>query len=149
MPKMASRPLPGMDDISVLIAEDDSSIVQIIDMLLRDLGITKISRASNGKEALKDLGRNLDRYSLIISDWNMPEVSGLDLLRMVRSHRPDLPFLMLTGRTKKEEILAAVKAGVSAYISKPFTPVDLQKKIATLCKPPETKSQDDSFVDIC
>ncbi len=136
-----------MDDISVLIVEDDKDLVRLIDLLLREIGITKIARASNGRQAIGDLRKNVDKYSLIISDWNMPEVSGLELLQQVRIRRPKLPFLMLTGRSKKSEILAAVKAGVTAYIAKPFTPHELQTKILALCKQPDSEGSD--FVEIC
>ena len=107
-------------------------MARLIEALLRDMGASRIERARNGRQAINYLRKNLDIYDLIISDWEMPEVSGIELLREVRKRRPQLPFLMLTANRGSAEILAAKDARVTAYMSKPFKVGDLQMKILTI-----------------
>jgi two-component system chemotaxis response regulator CheY len=118
--------------LSVLIVEDDIDMARLIEALLRDMGASRIERARNGRQAINYLRKNLDIYDLIISDWEMPEVSGIELLRELRKRRPQLPFLMLTANRGSAEILAAKDARVTAYMSKPFKVGDLQMKILTI-----------------
>lgn len=118
--------------LSVLVVEDDIDMARLIEALLRDMGASLIDRARHGRQAINYLRKNLDSYDLIISDWEMPEVSGIELLREVRKRRPQLPFLMLTVNTGSDEILAAKDARVTAYMSKPFKARDLQMKIMTI-----------------
>ncbi len=139
----------GFKCASVLVVDDDTDIAGLIEALLREMGVKHVDRAKNGKHAIGQLQRNVGRYDLVISDWNMPEVSGLELLKEIRHRSPNLPFLMLTGRSKKEEVLAAVKSGVSGYLSKPFAPLELQKQVLALCKRPEPSSEDKDFLEIC
>lgn len=124
-----TQPVPPEEEFSVLIVDDDLDIIRMLDMILRDAGATHIQRARNGRLAIADLRKNLDVYDLIISDWNMPEISGLELLKQVRRRRPKLPFIMLTGRSGEAENHAAVEAKVTAYISKPFSPHELREKV--------------------
>lgn len=107
-------------------------MARLIEALLRDMGAGSIERARNGRQAINNLRKKLDDYDLIISDWEMPEVSGIELLREVRKRRPQMPFLMLTVNTGSTEILAAKDARVTAYMSKPFKARDLQMKIMTI-----------------
>lgn len=107
-------------------------MARLIEALLRDMGAGSIERARNGRKAIDYLRKKLDDYDLIISDWEMPEVSGIELLREVRKRRPNMPFLMLTVNTGSAEILAAKDARVTAYMSKPFKARDLQMKIMTI-----------------
>lgn len=138
----STQPVLVEGEFSVLIVDDDIDILRMLDTILRDAGATHIQRARDGRLAINDLRKNLDIYDLIISDWEMPEVNGLELLQQVRIRRPELPFIMLTGRSKKEEILAAVQANVTAYISKPFSPHELKKKILAVRNKPEPAEQD-------
>lgn len=137
-----TQPVPPEEEFSVLIVDDDIDMLRMLDTILRDAGATHIQRARNGRLAINDLRKNLHNYHLIISDWEMPEVNGLELLQQVRMRRPELPFIMLTGRSKKEEILAALEAKVTAYISKPFAPHELKKKILAVRNKPEPREQD-------
>ncbi|NKB59070.1 MAG: response regulator [Alphaproteobacteria bacterium] len=129
---MPAGPSLDTEPLSVLIVEDDIDMARLIEALLRDMGVTNIGRARNGKQAIDNLRKNLHNYDLIISDWQMPEISGIELLREVRKRRPELPFLMLTVNSGSEEILAAKDAQVTAYMSKPFKARDLQLKILTI-----------------
>lgn len=122
------------EQCSVLIVDDDTDLLRLIETLLREIGVTEVRRARNGKRAIADLSRNLDRTDLIISDWNMPQMTGLELLQAVRKHRPSLPFVMLTARSQADEVASAREAKVSGYMVKPFAPADFASKIGPLIK---------------
>lgn len=116
----------------VLVVDDFSTMRRIIRGALREMGIEDVCEAEDGKAALQKL--KLRDFKLIISDWNMPNLMGIDLLRRVRadpSHR-HIPFLMVTAEARRDYVIEAAKAGVSNYITKPFTPEDLQKKIESI-----------------
>jgi two-component system chemotaxis response regulator CheY len=127
-------------DLSVLVVDDDIDMARLIAALLHDMGASRVDRAKDGGQALQKIQQDADRYNLIISDWEMPKVDGLTLLRTVRQIRPELPFLMLTVRTGSEAILAAKNACVTAYISKPFRPRELQRKILSIVSPPAAEA---------
>lgn len=121
-------------DITILIVDDFQTMRRIIRTALEQLGFGKIEEAENGKAALSILkSRKID---FIVSDWNMPEMMGIDLLRAVREDEKlkDLPFLMVTAESQKENVLEAVNAGVSNYIVKPFNKDTLEKKLALVFK---------------
>ncbi len=112
----------GMDlNMNVLVVDDFSTMRRILKNILKELGFANISEADNGKNALKELKKN--EYGLVLCDWNMPEMSGLELLAAVRGDETlkGTPFVMVTAEAQKENILEAVKAGVSSYVVKPFT----------------------------
>ena len=141
------QPMTLEDGFSVLIVDDDIDMLRMLKMIVRDAGATHIQRARNGRLAINDLRKHLNIYDLIISDWEMPEVNGLELLQQIRIRRPELPFIMLIGRSKKEEILAALEAKVTACISKPFAPHELKKKILAVRNKPEPVEHD--YFEIC
>lgn len=116
-------------NIPVLIVDDFSTMRKIVKNSLKALGFNNVSEAVDGKEALEKLQNG--EFKFVISDWNMPNMMGIDLLKAVRSDErlKALPFLMVTAEGKKENILEAAKAGVSNYIVKPFTVDSLQEKI--------------------
>jgi two-component system, chemotaxis family, chemotaxis protein CheY len=118
--------------ISIVVADDFGSMRSQIRGLLGQMGFKNVFEARNGKEAMALLEKS--EIGFIISDWNMPEVNGLDLLLSVRGHEKygNLPFLMVTGLTEKENVIAAVEAKVSNYIIKPFTPETLEMKIRAI-----------------
>jgi len=115
--------------MKILIVDDFSTMRRIIKNLLRDLGFTNTHEADDGTTALPMLQDG--SFHLLISDWNMPGMSGLDLLKAVRAEprTAKLPVLMVTAEAKREQIIEAAKAGVNGYVVKPFTPVTLQEKI--------------------
>ena len=115
--------------MSVLIVDDFSTMRRIVKNILRQLGFENILEADDGMSAL-DVLRS-QRVDFIISDWNMPRLSGMELLKAVRTSEEwkDLPFLMVTAEGQKENVIEAVKAKVSNYIVKPFTPETLAEKI--------------------
>lgn len=116
-------------NIKILIVDDFSTMRRIIKNLLRDLGFTNTSEADDGTTALPMLQSG--NFDLLITDWNMPGMQGIDLLRAVRADAKlaALPVLMVTAEQKKEQIIEAAKAGVNGYIVKPFTAATLKEKM--------------------
>lgn len=119
-------------DFRVLVVEDQSDVRSMLRKVLSDLGITQIFEASDGREALLFMDDAFDFVNLVICDWNMPSMSGMDLLRQLRTVNNDMPFLMITGRSDKDSVVAAKGAGVSAYIRKPFSPKQVEAKLRIL-----------------
>ena len=113
----------------VLIVDDYKTMLRIIRNLLKQLDIENVEEATDGQEALSKL-RN-GKFGLVISDWNMAPMTGLDLLKEVRADArlKDTPFIMITAESKTENVVAAKQAGVSNYIVKPFNAETLREKI--------------------
>jgi two-component system chemotaxis response regulator CheY len=116
-------------NMRVLVVDDFSTMRRIIKNILRQLGFSNIIEADDGTAAWEIL--NKDQIDFIISDWNMPQMTGIELLRKVRASEEfgDLPFLMVTAEAQQENIIEAVQAKVSNYIVKPFTAETLGQKI--------------------
>jgi two-component system, chemotaxis family, chemotaxis protein CheY len=116
-------------NMRVLVVDDFSTMRRIIKNILRQLGMNNIVEADDGTTAWEVL--NKDRIDFVVSDWNMPKMTGIELLRKVRSSEEfgDLPFLMVTAEAQQENIIEAVQAKVSNYIVKPFTAETLGQKI--------------------
>jgi two-component system chemotaxis response regulator CheY len=112
-----------------LVVDDYSTMRRIVKNLLHDLGYANVTEADDGKTALPLLQNG--SFDFLITDWNMPGMPGLDLLKAVRSNDKlkKLPVLMLTAEAKREQIVEAAQAGVSGYVIKPFTAVTLKEKI--------------------
>jgi len=120
----------GMDtSIKVLVVDDFATMRRIVKGVLKQLGFSEILEAEDGDVALKELKK--ERVGLIVSDWNMPNMTGLDLLKAVKEDNQlkDIPFLMVTAEGQKENVVQAVQAGVSNYIVKPFTPETFSAKL--------------------
>lgn len=120
----------GNPDMKVLIVDDFPTMRRITKTLMRQIGYSNMIEAEDGKQALEILQRD-QSIEFIISDWNMPNMTGLELLHAVRADErlKKLPFLMVTAEAEQENILAAVKAGVSNYVVKPFTAQVLREKL--------------------
>ncbi len=116
-------------NLPILIVDDYKTMLRIIRNLLRQLEFTNVDEATDGSSALQKLREK--QYGLVISDWNMQPMTGLDLLKAVRSDPKlkDIPFIMVTAESKTENVLAAKEAGVSNYIVKPFNAETLRAKI--------------------
>jgi len=115
--------------MKILIVDDFSTMRRIIKNLLRDLGFTNTAEADDGNTALPMLKSG--KYDFLVTDWNMPGMSGLDLLKEVRATDglKTLPVLMVTAEAKRDQIVAAATAGVNGYVVKPFTAAVLKEKI--------------------
>jgi two-component system, chemotaxis family, chemotaxis protein CheY len=116
-------------NIKILVVDDFSTMRRIIKNLLRDLGFTNADEADDGLTALPLL--QAGNYDLLITDWNMPGMQGIDLLRAVRADAKlsTMPVLMVTAEQKKAQIIEAAQAGVNGYIVKPFTAATLKEKL--------------------
>lgn len=121
--------MPSYKDMTVLVVDDFATMRRIIRNILRDLEFKKILEAEDGTAAVDIL--KTQKVDLIISDWNMPKMTGLELLKWVRANEDtkDIPFLMVTAEAQKENVIEAVKARVSNYIVKPFTAQTLAEKL--------------------
>lgn len=115
--------------MNILIVDDFSTMRRIIKNLLRDLGFTNTEEADDGSTALPILQKG--GIDFLITDWNMPKMTGIDLLKAVRADASleGLPILMVTAEAKREQIVEAAQAGVNGYVVKPFTAAVLQEKI--------------------
>jgi two-component system chemotaxis response regulator CheY len=119
----------------VLVVDDYATMRRIITNLLNEIGFKDVEEAADGASALAKLRERA--YGLVISDWNMTPMTGLDLLREVRADpalKP-LPFIMVTAEGKAEKVVAAKEAGVSNYLIKPFTATTLRRKIESVLGP--------------
>ncbi|RMP80244.1 Chemotaxis protein CheY [Pseudomonas syringae pv. actinidiae] len=116
-------------NMKILIVDDFSTMRRIIKNLLRDLGFTNTSEADDGLTALPMLQSGA--FDFLVTDWNMPGMTGIDLLREVRKddRLKSLPVLMVTAEAKREQIIEAAQAGVNGYVVKPFTAQALKEKI--------------------
>jgi two-component system, chemotaxis family, chemotaxis protein CheY len=116
-------------DMKFLVVDDFSTMRRIIKNLLNDLGYANVTEADDGQTALPML--QAGSFDFLITDWNMPGMPGLDLLKAVRADAKlaKMPVLMLTAEAKREQIIEAAQAGVNGYVIKPFTAVTLKEKI--------------------
>jgi len=116
-------------NMKILIVDDFSTMRRIIKNLLRDLGFTNTQEADDGATALPML--QVGNFDFLITDWNMPGMQGIDLLKAVRAdaNLASLPVLMVTAEAKREQIVEAAQSGVNGYIVKPFTAQTLEEKI--------------------
>lgn len=121
--------MPNAREISVLLVEDQRSMRELARYALDQMGIKDITEAPDGRQALSHLSHR--KFTFVLSDWNMADVDGLTLLRVVRGHptTAKLPFIMATGQSDREQVRLAIEAGVNNYIVKPFDPGSLRKKV--------------------
>ena len=121
--------LPDRTSLKFLVVDDFSTMRRIVRNLRKELGFTNVEEAEDGAVALSKLREG--GFEVVVSDWNMPNMDGLTLLQTMRADAElkTLPFLMITAEAKKENIAAAVQAGASSCIAKPFTAATLQEKL--------------------
>lgn len=112
-----------------LVVDDFSTMRRIVRNLLKELGFTNVDEAEDGQVALHKL--KTQHFDFVVSDWNMPNMTGIELLRAVRAEPQlkGLPFMMITAEAKRENIIEAAMAGASGYIVKPFTAATLEEKM--------------------
>lgn len=116
-------------DLNILIVDDFPTMRRIVRSLLKELGFTNVDEAEDGQEALTKLRGG--GFEFVVSDWNMPNLDGLEMLKQIRADGDlkNLPVLMVTAEAKKENIIAAAHAGASGYVVKPFTAATLEEKL--------------------
>jgi two-component system chemotaxis response regulator CheY len=123
-------------NIRILIVDDYATMLRILRNLLKQLEFGNVDDATDGEDALRKLQTN-GNYDLIISDWNMQPMTGIDFLKKVRGddRLKHIPFIMVTAESKAENVVAAKQAGVSNYIVKPFNAETLKMKMASVLGP--------------
>lgn len=125
---------PKIEDLKILIVEDQPDARAMIRMMLGELGVTQMFECPDGRQALTFIDTAFDFVDMIICDWNMPGLSGVELLRQLRSVYPDVPFLMVTGRSDMDSVVEAKSSGVTGYIRKPFSKAQLEAKLRIVMK---------------
>jgi two-component system chemotaxis response regulator CheY len=118
-----------LQNMNFLVVDDFSTMRRIIKSVLHEMGYADVTEADDGNTALPLL--KAGNFEFLITDWNMPGMTGLELLKQVRAdpRLAKMPVLLLTAEAKREQIVEAAQAGVSGYVIKPFTPVTLKEKI--------------------
>ena len=126
--------MPADPNMKILVVDDMSTMRRIVKNILKQLGFNNLEEAENGQEALTKL--KADTYGFVVSDWNMPIMMGIDMLRAIRADEKlkTIPVLMVTAEAQKENLMEAVQAGVSNYVVKPFTAETMQEKINKIFK---------------
>lgn len=126
--------MPADPNMKILVVDDMSTMRRIVKNILKQLGFNNLEEAENGQEALTKL--KADTYGFVVSDWNMPVMMGIDMLRAIRADESlkKIPVLMVTAEAQKENLMEAVQAGVSNYVVKPFTAETMQDKINRIFK---------------
>jgi two-component system, chemotaxis family, chemotaxis protein CheY len=126
--------MPADPSMKIMVVDDMSTMRRSVKNLLKQLGFANVDEAENGQEALIKL--RADKFGFVVSDWNMPVMSGIQLLKAIRADEglKTIPVLMVTAEAQKENIIEAVQAGVSNYVVKPFTAEILQEKMAKIFK---------------
>jgi len=119
----------GMQDTRFLVVDDFSTMRSIVRNLLKELGFMNVQEAEDGAEALARL--RAEKFDFVVSDWNMPKMTGIELLQEIRAddRLKHLPVLMVTAEAKRENVIMAAKAGASGYVVKPFTAATLDEKL--------------------
>jgi len=121
-----------MEEKRILFVEDSPTMRRIIENSLKKLGIKELTDAENGVDALEKIQKQ--DFDMILTDWNMPEMNGKELVEHVRKidKYKTIPILMITTRGMQEDVVTAIKSGVNGYIVKPFTPEILKKKMVEI-----------------
>ena len=118
-----------MAGLSVLLVDDDVFVSRMIKHMLLEVGISQVYTAKNGKEALHFIDSNADDVDFVLCDWNMPCVSGIEVLQQVKMVKPDLPFVMVTARNDMKSVMTAKNSGVNGYLCKGFSANELKARI--------------------
>lgn len=121
--------MPADLNMKILVVDDMSTMRRIVKNILKQLGFSNMEEAENGQEALTKL--RADTFGFVVSDWNMPVMPGIEMLRAIRADEKlkHIPVLMVTAEAQKENLIEAIQAGVNNYVVKPFTAETMQEKI--------------------
>ncbi|MDP2799276.1 MAG: chemotaxis response regulator CheY [Deltaproteobacteria bacterium] len=126
--------MPADKKMRILVVDDFNTMRRIVKNILKQLGFENVGEAENGQEALEVLKK--EKFDFVITDWNMPVMTGLDLLKAIKADAAlkDLPVMMVTAEAQQQNIVEAIKTGASNYIVKPFTAEVLEEKINKIFK---------------
>ncbi len=123
-----------LEDLKVLVVDDQADARTLIKNMLTEFGVHQVFEAADGRQALSFIDAAFDFVDFIICDWNMPGISGVELLRQLRTVDPNIPFLMVTGRGDMDSVVEAKSSGVTGYIRKPFSPAQFEAKVRIIMK---------------
>jgi two-component system, chemotaxis family, chemotaxis protein CheY len=126
--------MPADPNMKILVVDDMVTMRKVVKNILKQLGFANVDEAENGQEGLQKL--RAGQYDFVVSDWNMPVMTGIDMLRAIRADEnlKSIPVLMMTAEAQQKNLIEAMQAGVSNYIVKPFTAETMQEKIGKLFK---------------
>ncbi|MBT4117584.1 MAG: response regulator [Rhodospirillaceae bacterium] len=122
------------EKMGALIVNSEAGIVSIVTTILQSMGMTHIERALDGAKAMAMFGEDPNFVSFVVCDWTMPGMTGLQLIEKIRAVNSTIPILILAGDASIENLKAALAAGVSQFIAKPFSAGDLQKRVRAMTK---------------
>lgn len=123
-----------LSQLRILLVEDQAESRTLLKGMLGELGITQIYEAGDGKKGLQFLDSAFDFIDIILCDWNMPSMSGIEFLRQVRSTGAEIPFMMITGRSDHNSVIEAKNFGVDGFIRKPYSPTQIEAKLRVLAQ---------------
>ena len=123
-----------LNELTVLVVDDVVQARKLMKMVLNGLGVNQIFMAEDGKKALELIDASDGMIDMIICDWMMPHMTGLELLQQIRSVHSQMPFMMVTGRADLDSVKSAMTFNVNAYISKPYSPQQFEKKLLALAQ---------------
>ena len=118
--------------MKILVLDDSKTMLRIITNTLKRVGYNDVTTAEDGVLGLEAWHTAEGRFDLILTDWNMPNMNGLEFVKSIRKINKDIPIAMITTEGGKKEVIIALKAGVNSYVVKPFTPQVLKEKLATI-----------------
>jgi CheY-like chemotaxis protein len=121
-----------LSNLRILIVEDQQESRNLLKQMLSELGITQIYEAQDGRTGLQFIDSAFDFVDLILCDWNMPAMTGIEFLRQVRSTGSGIPFLMITGRSDQGSVIEAKNYGVDGYIRKPYSSIQIEAKLRVM-----------------
>ncbi len=119
--------------MQVLIVDDSQIMRRIVTGALNKIGVQKTIEASDGAEAVRTVSEN-NNIGLVLMDWNMPNMTGLEALKKIRANGKKVPIIMVTTEAEKEKVIEAIKSGANDYLIKPFSPKDIQAKLEKFLK---------------
>ena len=119
----------SFSQLRILIVEDQAESRALLRGMLSELGVTQVFEAADGRTGLQFIDSAFDFIDLILCDWNMPSMTGIEFLRQVRSTGSTIPFMMITGRSDQASVVEAKNFGVDGYIRKPYSPTQVEAKL--------------------
>jgi len=124
----------SIENLTILAVDDSLQMRRLLQGMLTELGIHQVLLSKDGVEALRFMVDCEDMIDIVLCDWKMPRMTGLDLLRQIRSVDPDIPFVMITGQADQNSVLEAKGLGVTSYLVKPFSTDQLAKRLRSLAR---------------
>lgn len=123
-----------LNQLCVLLVDDQSESRTLLRTILAGLGVSQIFEAQDGKSGMQFMDSSFDSIDIILCDWNMPTMTGIEFLRQIRSTGSNTPFMMITGRSDKTSVVEAKSLGVNVYVRKPYSPMQIEAKLRAIAQ---------------